>query len=299
MATHRISAWLSISVAAAALLSLLATASASAGQFVSVSDDLQLYYEDVGQGPVMVWVPGWTATTMVFSHQIEHFSGNYRVIAYDPRSQGLSTHTLDHNDYDQHGRDLAGLLDKLGLKNIILVGWSVGCYEAYAYVRARGSDNLRGFICIDEPPKNYGSANDWAAWSGTDADIAKVHQLAEKIRLNPYAFFSGVLKFINTRELTPTELDSLIRQDMLTPTYVMLAEFLESRFANYLPEAKHLDGKVPTLNVVKEEDAPKVTAWIKTNLPHSEVFVIKRHMSHWSEPETFNEGVDAFLKNVK
>ena len=42
-----------------------------------------------------------------------------------------------------------------------------------------------------------------------------------------------------------------------------------------------------------------MTAWIKTNLPHSEVFVIKRHMSHWSEPETFNEGVDAFLKNVK
>ena len=85
MATHRVAAWLSISFAAAALLSLLATTSASAGQFVSVSDDLQLYYEDVGQGPVMVWVPGLAATTMHFSHQIEHFSKNYRVIAYDPR----------------------------------------------------------------------------------------------------------------------------------------------------------------------------------------------------------------------
>jgi non-heme chloroperoxidase len=66
MATHRISAWLNISFAAAALLSWLTTASARAGQFVSVSDDLQLYYEDVGQGPVMVWVPGWAATTMHF-----------------------------------------------------------------------------------------------------------------------------------------------------------------------------------------------------------------------------------------
>ncbi len=299
MATHRIFAWLSISVAAAALLSTLTTTSASAGQFVSVSDDLQLYYEDVGQGPVMVWVPGWTATTMVFSHQIEHFSKNYRVIAYDPRSQGLSTHTLDHNDYDQHGRDVAGLVDKLGLKNIILVGWSAGCYEAYAYVRARGTDNLKGFVCIDQAPKNYGSANDWAAWFGTDADIAKVHQRAEKVRSDPYAFLSGVFKYINARELTPTELDSLTRQAMLTPTYVMLAEFLDFKFANYLPEAKQLDGKVPTLNIVNEEDAPKATAWIKTNLPHSEVFVIKRHMSHWSEPETFNAGVDAFLKNVK
>ena len=51
---------------------------------------------------------------------------------------------------------------------------------------------------------------------------------------------------------------------MLTPIYVMLAEFLDYRFANYLPEAKQLDGKVPTLNIVNEEDAPKATAWIKT-----------------------------------
>ena len=62
MATHRVSAWLS-TLSAAALVSLLPRTSASAGQFVSVSDDLQLYYEDVGQGPVMVWVRGWAATT--------------------------------------------------------------------------------------------------------------------------------------------------------------------------------------------------------------------------------------------
>jgi hypothetical protein len=90
MPTHRFSVLLGISSAATALLSLLTTTSANAGQFVSVSDDLQLYYEDVGQGPVMVWVPGLAATTMHFSPQIEHFSKNYRVIAYDPRSQGLS-----------------------------------------------------------------------------------------------------------------------------------------------------------------------------------------------------------------
>ena len=99
MTTRRISVWLSISFAVAALLSLIAATTASADQFVNVSDDLRLHYEDAGQGPTMVWVPGWTASTVVFSHQIEHFSKSYRVIAYDPRSQGLSTRTLDHNDY--------------------------------------------------------------------------------------------------------------------------------------------------------------------------------------------------------
>ena len=77
MATHRVSAWLS-TLSAAALVSLLPRTSASAGQFVSVSDDLQLYYEDVGQGPVMVWGAWLGGHNMHFSHQIEHFSKNYR-----------------------------------------------------------------------------------------------------------------------------------------------------------------------------------------------------------------------------
>jgi hypothetical protein len=62
VATHRVSAWLS-TLSAAALVLFAPRTSASAGQFVSVSDDLQLYYEDVGEGPVMVWVRGWAATT--------------------------------------------------------------------------------------------------------------------------------------------------------------------------------------------------------------------------------------------
>jgi pimeloyl-ACP methyl ester carboxylesterase len=300
MTTHRIAAMLATSIAAAALCSSLAATSADAGQYAKVSDDLQLYYEDVGQGPVMVWVPGWTATTTVFSHQIEHFSKSYRVIAYDPRSQGLSTKTLDHNDYDQHGRDLAGLLDKLELKNIILVGWSAGCYEAYGYVRARGTENLQAFVCIDMPPKSFSPlADDWANWTGTDVAVATRYGRAEKIASDPLAFFSGLLKALNARDLTPDELGLLTRQAMLTPTYATLAEFFGFTFGNYLPEAKQLDGKIPMLNIVNEKDARIAAAWMKTNLPHSATFVIKRHMSHWSEPDTFNAGVDAFLKNVK
>ena len=57
-----------------ALCLCLAVTSVGRGRYAKISDDLQLYYEDVGQGPVMVWVPGWTASTTVFSHQIEYFS---------------------------------------------------------------------------------------------------------------------------------------------------------------------------------------------------------------------------------
>ena len=53
------------------------------------------------------------------------------------------------------------------------------------------------------------------------------------------------------------------------------------------------------MNVVNEIEAPKADAWLKQNARRSAVFVIKLHMSHWSDPDTFNRGVDAFLKTVK
>ena len=34
-------------------------------------------------------------------------------------------------------------------------------------------------------------------------------------------------------------------------------------------------------------------------MPHAETFGIKRHMSFWSEPDSFNAAVDAFLAKVK
>ncbi|WP_250482583.1 alpha/beta hydrolase [Caballeronia sp. GACF5] len=284
-----------------ALCLCLAVTSVGAGQYAKISDDLQLYYEDVGQGPVMVWVPGWTASTTVFSHQIEYFSKRYRVVAYDPRSQGLSTHTLDHNDYAQHGRDLAGFVDKLGLKDVILVAWSWGCLDAYSYIRARGTANLKAFICIDQAPKPLNAtADEWAGLFTLSNDgLADMHGAAETLGANPYAFFRGFFPGLNARKVTPAEVEWFTRQAMLTPTHAALSLFYDANLSDYVSEARSLDGKVPVLNVVNEIEAPKADAWLKQNARHSAVFVIKLHMSHWSDPATFNHGVDAFLKTVK
>jgi non-heme chloroperoxidase len=285
---------------AAGLLSALGGKDVRAGQYVSVSDDLQLYYEDAGQGPPMVWVPGWTASEVVFEHQIEHFSNAHRVIAYDPRSQGLSTKTLEHNDYAQHGRDLAALIDKLGLRGVTLVGWSAGCYDAYAYVRAKGTDNLRAFVCIDMPPKGFSAdLDDWSAMTPAAEDLADLRGGLDQIASDRRALFVDLATMMNARELTPQETDWFVRQAMLTPTYAMLALRLDWTFSDYVTEAKQMDGKLPVLQIVSERMAKFATPWLAANTPHAESFPIKRHMSFWSEPESFNAGLDAFLTKVR
>jgi pimeloyl-ACP methyl ester carboxylesterase len=145
---------------------------ASAGQYARVSDDLSLCYEDVGQGDPLVMIPGWTTSEVVFSHQIDHFAKTHRVIAYDPRSQGLSTRTLEHNTYAQHGRDLAALMDKLNLKHVTLIAWSAGCLDAYAYIRDRGIGNSQPSCASGNPAHGLTTqAGDWAMAQADDKGL--------------------------------------------------------------------------------------------------------------------------------
>ena len=67
---------------------------AFAGQYVRVSADLELYYDEAGSGRPLIFITGWTGTNEFFiPYQLSHFSQKYHVVAYDPRSQGRSTGT--------------------------------------------------------------------------------------------------------------------------------------------------------------------------------------------------------------
>jgi pimeloyl-ACP methyl ester carboxylesterase len=286
----------------ALLGSLLCSAlsEAMAGQYVRVSDDLELYYEDVGQGQPLLLVPGWTASGVVFSKQIEHFSKTHRVITFDPRSQGLSTRTLEHNDYAQHGRDLAAFIDKLGLKRVVLVAWSAACYDAYSYVRQVGIDNLAAFVCIDQAPRGLSpDPDDWALNAATEQGLGDVRKRMDAIANNRGSWAQGLAKAMNAQPLSAEDADWFVRQSMLSPTYAVLLLRADMMLVDYRVEAKQIDGKLPVLNVISEPSVAKAMPWIKANTPNSATFTIKRHMSFWSESDSFNAGLEAFLAKVK
>ena len=59
---------------------------------------------------------------------------------------------MDGNDYLTHGRDVAGLIDALGLKDIVLIGWSTGNLDTWSYVQQFGKDKLRGYVSAPALP---------------------------------------------------------------------------------------------------------------------------------------------------
>ena len=194
------------------------------GGFVRISDDVELYCEEAGAGTPLLFIPGWTFTTSVFAHQLAHFAARYRVIAFDPRGQGRSSRTLENHNYRQHGADLAALIARLDLQDVILAGWSFGALDAYAYVREAGAGNLKAFIAIDELPKSLAMAEN----DGGEADLATWRQFIDGTTYARRDFTREFSKWMVKRDLSAEELGWLVDQSLQTPTSTALLLLIDA-----------------------------------------------------------------------
>jgi non-heme chloroperoxidase len=125
------------------------TGTAVKSAFFRTSDGISIHYLEAGSGRPIVFVPGWTMPAWIWQKQIDEFSKKYRVIAVDPRSQGESDKPLYGHLPETRARDYKELVDQLGLKHPVLIGWSMGCGELIKYVEQFGTGNISGIVLVD------------------------------------------------------------------------------------------------------------------------------------------------------
>ncbi len=264
------------------------------GSYAEVAPGVDLYYEDEGEGPALVLIPGWTFTTRVFDGQFEAFSRTHRVVSYDPRSQGRSTVTSDGNNYATHASDLATLLDHLEIRDPVLVGWSAGSLAAWHYVRNRGTGGIRGFVSIDMPPLGMSAdAGDWV--EGSIADLAGFFQGVQTAQGLRGAITWYADNVMIERELTPALTAWVIEQSLATPPLIAANLIADVAFANYLEEAKTVDAALPSLFVVADHWAGTAKPFLATHCPNARVEAFGGHMMFWEYPDRFNTLLAEFL----
>jgi len=94
------------------------------------SGNIDLYYEDLGSGQPVVLIHGWPLSGASWEKQTAALlAAGHRVIAYDRRGFGRSSQPSTGYDYDTFAEDLNKLLTKLNLRDVALVGFSVGAGE--------------------------------------------------------------------------------------------------------------------------------------------------------------------------
>ena len=113
------------------------------------SGDINLYYNDWGSGPPVVFSHGWPLSADAFEDQMFFLaSRGYRCIAHDRRGHGRSSQPWSGNDMDTYADDLAALVQKLDLKDAIHVGHSTGGGEVARYIGRHGTQRVAKAVLI-------------------------------------------------------------------------------------------------------------------------------------------------------
>ena len=267
-------------------------------KYFCVSPGIELHYLEKGEGRPLVFIPGLTFSGEIFKAQLEYFSGNYRVIAIDPRGQGLSAKTVDGNDYMTHGRDLAALIDGLGLDGAVLVGWSTGNLEVWSYIRQFGKEKLRGAVTIDMSPLPLSADPMW--W--TEGTMEELSEVATQYLTSPEgsrAFFSDYATGVMIQhEMEPAELEYLLDISGRTPYWVCKALFCDAIFSNFLETAREVGAGMPSLMFIAEHWADVARPFVEQQLPGYEIQVMGGHLMFYEYPEKWNGLLEEFLNRL-
>jgi pimeloyl-ACP methyl ester carboxylesterase len=121
--------------------------------FIETNDHTSLYYRDWGTGVPVVFVSAWALSSPMWEYQMVPLSGNgLRCIAYDRRGHGGSDDPERGYDFDILADDLGQLLTQLDLREVTLVGNSMGCWEIARYLSRHGTSRIARAALISSVP---------------------------------------------------------------------------------------------------------------------------------------------------
>lgn len=118
----------------------------------SLSNVDLFYYDTKEEKPVMICLHGMYGRAETWSDFISHYADKYRVIAPDLRGHGRSSKPDGYYTFDEMGEDVVELMNRLGIKQAILVGHSMGGGIA-GYIASRYPDKVQAAAILDKTAK--------------------------------------------------------------------------------------------------------------------------------------------------
>ena len=268
--------------------------------FVSVPGG-QLYYESVGDGPVLVLIHAGIADSRMWDSQMEAFAKHYRVIRYDVRGFGQSK---SENVTFSARQDLRDLLTALGVERAHLMGVSLGgliitdyALEFPAMVRSLipvgagpGGFDVKAYVTERELPRFKEMDEAFAK-----KDVARVREVVVQIWVDGF-------------HRTPDQVDPVVREKVGT---MMIDNFKQHQSEQITDKpltppavGRLAEIKAPTLVIVGAVDVSPILAGVDklaAGIPGARKVVIENtaHVPNMEQPAEFNRLVLDFLSSVE
>lgn len=268
----------------------------------SNSKPVTLHYQDFGSGPPVVLIHGWPLSGRTWEPQIADLvDAGFRVIAYDRRGFGASSQPWGGYDYDSLARDLNELITELELKNVSLVGFSMGGGEVARYIGLYGTTFIRCAVFAAAVPPFLLKADEHPQGAVSEADVVKKERAVLQDRLNFLEEFT--LKFFSNSEgqLLVSEAQRDYAKTIAAfaspkATHACIGSFSRTDFREDLEKIN-----VPTLVIHGDSDqiVPLEISGARTHeaVKGSELHIIKNgpHGCNLSHAQEFNKALIDFI----
>jgi pimeloyl-ACP methyl ester carboxylesterase len=122
---------------------------------VKSADGVSISYETAGKGePALVFVHCWTCNRGFWDRQVEHFSPQYQVVQLDLAGHGESGKGRKEYTIAAFGADVAAVVNKIGAKQVVLIGHSMGGPVSLEAEKLLG-DRVVGVVGVDTFHTNF------------------------------------------------------------------------------------------------------------------------------------------------
>jgi non-heme chloroperoxidase len=266
-----------------------AAAQATKSGFFKTSDGIRIHYLEAGSGRPIVFIPGWTMPAWIWQKQMDEFAKKYHVIAVDPRSQGESDKPTYGHLPETRARDYKELVDRLGLKQPVLVGWSMACGELIKYAEQFGSDNVSSYVLVDGLLSAKLSPEVFAMMSGW------MNDLQQDRRKQADGFVRSMFKKPQSEDYLKSLVDASVEVPADTAAVLIYDMIAVKDFSAGLTRANR-----PML-FVYESGSQQSADFVKSKLGDKvrlERFDGDGHALFVDDPEKFNRVVEEFVQSI-
>jgi non-heme chloroperoxidase len=276
------------------------------------SGTIDIYYEDLGSGQPVVLIHGFPLNGHSWEKQVAVLlKAGYRVITYDRRGFGSSSQPSVGYDYETFTDDLHKLITTLDLRDMVLVGFSMGTGEVTRYLSKYGSERVSKAVLMAPVPPFLLKTDD--NLEGVDRSVFSEIEQAIVADRPSYlsAFFA---KFYNVDVLgSNSRLEKLhqrISDDAIRLSWQVAAgasakatlDCVSSWLTDFRADLPHID--VPTLIIQGDADRILPIDSTGNRLPklikNSRLVVIPGgpHAINWTHADQVNPVLLDFLKSA-
>jgi len=258
---------------------------------------VELHYEERGSGRPVVLLHGVWMSSRFFAKQLDPLGERCRAIALDFRGHGRSEKSESGHTVPEYAADLREFLQALGLRDAVLVGWSMGAFVIWDYVKQFGVDGLAGTVVVDEAASDFA----WDGWPYGLITPEMLRDLNAGVQSGRAELIQHFIPLMFKAEPAPEDVAWMAEEMALPPAGVASSILLDQTLRDYREELAQVT--VPTLVAFGgDEKLLKVAAGehLVERMPDARLAVFEEssHCPFLEEPAIFNQTVLEFVESL-